>query len=93
MTKQEFKNNLTALVERYIASSQSYDDNPQIEISIADLTMALIDGEEIGDEDANDYYPVMDLICFSPLDPSKAIVLSEAVDEVADQYFEVQESV
>ena len=55
--------------------------------------MALIDGEEIGDEDANDYYPVMDLICFSPLDPSKAIVLPEAVDEVADQYFEVQESV
>ena len=92
MTKQEFKNNLTALVERYIASSQSYDDNPQIEISIADLKMALIDGEEIDDEYANDYYAVMDLICFSPADPSKAVVLPEAVDEVADQYFEVEES-
>lgn len=85
MNNREFIEKLTALVEDYIDGEESYSDNVQLEINTVNWEMDIADPEN--DLPNCDYYPVMDLIRMSRTEPGRWEPDTDAIADVAAEYF------
>lgn len=81
---QEFINDITLAVAKYIADEECYTDNVQLRIDTATGEIEISDPDD--DLDGYDYCPVMDLVAMSTENPGEWVPDAEAIAELAADY-------
>lgn len=66
MDSKQLTDRITEVVAAYIADEELYDDNALVVVNPASGEVALSDGDDDVDDEANDVYEVMDLIRMNP---------------------------
>lgn len=80
----------------YIEEEESYDDNAQLRIDPAKMTISVVSGAEAEDNDTSagdnseiDYIDIMELIKMNPSDPGKWLPDDDAIKCLAEEYANV----
>lgn len=84
MNSADFISRVTEVVEEYIASEESYNDDVQLEINTTDWSMDIADPEN--DLPNCDYYPLLDLVKMSVDNPGLWEPDKAAIESVAAEY-------
>ena len=84
MNHKNFVEKITEMVKEYIADEENYSDDVQLEINTTDWSMDIADPEN--DLPECDYYPIMDLVKMSAVEPGKWEPDMEAIESVAAEY-------
>lgn len=84
MDTTKFIKALTDLVNEYIAADEAYSDDVQLEINTTTWEMDIADPEN--DLPNCDYYPMMDLVKMSVVNPGQWESDHEAIADVAAEY-------
>lgn len=84
MDTTKFIKALTDLVNEYIATEEAYSDDVQLEINTTTWEMDIADPEN--DLPNCDYYPMMDLVKMSAVNPGQWEPDHEAIADVAAEY-------
>ncbi|MDE7411284.1 MAG: hypothetical protein K2M94_04515, partial [Paramuribaculum sp.] len=83
-----FTDRLRLTVQEYIDNEDSFCDDVQLAINPSDLSLEIADPDD--DLPNLDYYPMMDLISTSTVEPGKWIPDEDAINEVAAAYIIVR---
>lgn len=76
------------ILKEYLANEEAYGDNPQLEVKLPSLELALVaDDDDAVDEEHADYYPVLDLISMDTVNPGQWQADAEAVENLTGEYF------
>lgn len=86
--RRDFESRIAQLVEKFIKDENAYSDNVQLQITISDLSLAIVDPEQ--DLPECDYYPMMDLVRGSSENPGQWEPDPDAIAEVAADYIFAQ---
>lgn len=84
MNTKNFIENLTSLVNEYIAEEEAYTDNVQLQINTLTWEMEIADPDN--DLPDCDYYPMMDLVQMSTENPGAWEPDPEAIESIAEEY-------
>ncbi len=84
MNTKAFIENLTSLVNEYIAEEEAYTDNVQLQINTLTWEMEIADPDN--DLPDCDYYPMMDLVQMSTENPGAWEPDPEAIESIAAEY-------
>lgn len=84
MNATEFTDRLSELIKDYIAEEEAYTDNAQLRIDTSTWDLDIADPEE--DLPNCDYYPMMDLVRMSAVNPGQWEPDTDAITEVAAEY-------
>lgn len=84
MDKQKFMENLTNIVKEYIADEEAYCDNAQLQVTISSWELEIADPDS--DMPGCDYWPMMDIIRMSTVEPGKWEPDYDALSEIAEEY-------
>lgn len=85
MNKEEFKNAIINAVAEYLDNEEGYGDSAQLEIDPVTFVIDIVDADK--DEEAKDYYMLMDMVKGSESNPGVLVPDEETIDEVVTEYF------
>lgn len=84
MNTESFIRNLTDIVKEYIEDEEAYSDNVQLQIDTTTWQLEIADPEN--DLPDCDYYPMMDLVRMSGVNPGSWEPDPDAISDVAAEY-------
>ncbi len=89
MDPAAFSQSVLDTINEYLANEEAYGDNPQLEVKLPGLEVAVLaEDDDAVDEEHADYYPMLDLIRMDTVDPGKWVPDAEAVESVTAEYFD-----